>query len=99
MRIHITSNAVADIESIYAFLVARNADAASRLIDRIHRRISFLVDMPRLGLREQRAGRQARKLIVGRHLIIYRVKAEAVVILRVVDDRRDVALVFKSRDA
>ncbi|HMN72579.1 MAG TPA: type II toxin-antitoxin system RelE/ParE family toxin [Rhodoblastus sp.] len=80
----------ADIELIWAQVAATNGETvAERVIDRIERRAASLVDYPLLGPARPDIADGARSLLVERWLILYRVVAKAIEIVRVVDGARD----------
>jgi len=49
-----------------------------------------------MGVFEPRAGSDVRKIVVGNYLVIYREDDGAVVVLRVIDGRRDLSSLFPS---
>ena len=84
----------ADLDDIWLHIALDNPGAADRLIDRIVRRIQDLEDHPRLGPARPEISPEARMLIVGDYLVLYKVEGSDVIIVRVVHGARDLAALF-----
>jgi toxin ParE1/3/4 len=83
-----------DLDSIWLYVAAETPLAADRLIDRIHARCQNLAVHPRLGPARPEIAADARTLVEGDYLILYRVRAEDVDIVRVVHGAREIAGLF-----
>jgi len=84
----------ADLDDIWLHIALDNPAAADLLIDRIVRRILDLEDHPRLGPARPEISPEARMLIVGDYLILYKVTEADVTIVRVVHGARDLSALF-----
>jgi toxin ParE1/3/4 len=70
-------------------------DVATRLIDSIAGRFSFLAAFPYVGrARDEDSGSGSRSFAVGEYVIVYSVEGADVCILRVVHGRRDLEALF-----
>lgn len=90
MRVVYSAAARADLVEIWVY-VLDNADVvrADAVIDRILARIAGLGEQPMMGPSRDDIASGARCLVVERWLALYRVEAESVQIIRVVDGVRD----------
>jgi toxin ParE1/3/4 len=90
--------ASADLLAIWLHIAPDNIEAADRQLDRIERAVSRLADYPHSGPARHDLGPEIRALLVTRHLVLYRVRAnpKQVELLRIIDGRRDLASVFSS---
>lgn len=86
--------AKADLIAIWNYVAAESPRAADRLLDEIDRQISRLGDFPEIGARRDEIAPDARVLVSGRYLILYRVEAGVVEIIRVVHGARDLSDLF-----
>lgn len=93
------ARARADFEDIWLQVALNNgARLADGIIDRIERRTAMLARHPDMGPARPEIGERARSLLIERWLILYRVDADAVRIIRIVDGARDLKrLAFDER--
>jgi toxin ParE1/3/4 len=91
MRIARTPQAIADVDDIWLHIALDNPQAAERVVVRIATATDRLVDFPRSGPARPELGEDIRSLVVGSHLVLYRVMPDRVLILRVVHGARDLA--------
>ena len=84
-------SAIADLDSIYYQIGQEDVDAADRMINRIYGSAHRLVDFPKSAPVRPDIGKGVRSLVVGRYLLLYRVEADRVDVVRVVHGSRDVA--------
>lgn len=95
---HVRSpQADSDLESIWYYVASEtgNVEIADRLIDSITDRFLLIAKYPNIGRRRDddlRAG--LRSIPVGEYIIIYRVQAHDVVILRVLRGNRNIQALF-----
>jgi toxin ParE1/3/4 len=89
MKVELTSLAVADLEQIGDRIALRNPARAVSFIQELREKASKLGDFPHAGSPRPQWGDDIRFELHGRYLIIYRVKEQAVQILRVVHGGRD----------
>ncbi len=88
MRVRWLRRALRNLESIYEYMEKDNPEAAQKVIMKIRVGVNKLADFPLSG----RSGRveSTRELIIGNtpYIVIYRVKSNAVEILRVLHSAR-----------
>ena len=77
-----------DLDDIWLHVALDNPDAADRLVDQIMARCQGLRDYPRLGPRRPEIAPDARMLVMGDYLALYREDGSAVEIVRVVHGAR-----------
>jgi toxin ParE1/3/4 len=77
-----------DLLEIWAWRGREYPERGDKALDEIERACRRLVRFPRLGPSFARIAPEARKLSVGGYLALYRIDPDAVVIVRVVDQRR-----------
>jgi toxin ParE1/3/4 len=76
------------LEDIWLYIAVDSPQAADRLIDRIIARCFDLADQPRLGPARPEIAPDARMLVVGDYLVLYRIQDADVQIVRVVHGAR-----------
>lgn len=89
--------ALRDILEIVAYIKKRNSSAAHRQRDRFFEAFGKLAKRPRIGhTRDDLVPREVGVLFwpVGTYLIIYRVAAPSIEIVRVLSGYRDIAAIF-----
>ena len=84
-----TAAAKADLIAIWSYVAAESPRAADRLLDEIDKQIRRLADFPEIGARRPEIDSDARALVTGRYLVLYRFKSDTVEIVRVVHGARD----------
>lgn len=89
MRIRRLPSAVADVDSIWAYVSERNPPAADRLVERFTAATARLEDYPHSGRQHDELGPIARGITVGSYTVLYRVTDEWVEIVRVVHGAQD----------
>ncbi|QUD90359.1 type II toxin-antitoxin system RelE/ParE family toxin [Phenylobacterium montanum] len=83
-RVVITPRANADLDDIWLHVALDNPAAADRLIDRIVARCQALAEHPKLGAARPEIAPDARALVVGDYLALYRVEGSSAVVVRIV---------------
>jgi toxin ParE1/3/4 len=98
-RARFTPRALRDLRSIWTW-VAEDAGEilADRLIDSLVVATDQLVDLPQLGTARPRHGEGLRCLVVRPYLIFYRNDVSGVMIVRVIDGRRDLEALFDNEN-
>lgn len=97
-RVTRSPRANADLDDIWLHVALDSPAAADRLIDRIVTRCQGLAEHPRLGPARPDIAPDARMLVVGDHLILYRLQGVNVEIVRVVHGARRLAGLFGDED-
>jgi toxin ParE1/3/4 len=90
-RITLTPLAQRDLSDIWINVAIDNSLAADRLLDSIGNRIGVLTEFPFLGSARPDIAAEARLLVEGNYLILYRVTDPVVEIIRVVHGARDLS--------
>lgn len=93
-RVTRTGHASADLDDIWLHVALDNPAAADRLIDRIVARCQDLADHPRLGPSRPEIAPEARILVVGDYLALYRIMGDSAEIVRVVHGARALKALF-----
>lgn len=93
-RVNRTAQASADLDEIWLNVAIDNPTAADRLIDRIVDRCLTLRDYPELGAARPEIAPEARMLVIGDYLALYRIRAGDVEIVRVVQGARQLEGLF-----
>ena len=94
MRVDISLRARSDIFEIHAYLSERSPVAAERILARFSRRFDELREFPLLGPDRSEFRQSLRGLVIDEYIAFYIVEADRIVIVRVLDGRRDIRKVF-----
>lgn len=78
-----------DLLAIFVTIASDNEGAAERLIDRIRQSLWRLSHYPLSGRARPELGPSVRSLPVGRYVVLHRIEADRVLILRVLHGARD----------
>ena len=70
--------ALADLEDVFGYIAPDDRGAAARLVARIEDAVGRLVANPRMG--EKTRDPRFRRLVVGKHVIVYEIGTDEVVI-------------------
>ena len=95
MNVFISEQAETDLVQIYRYLAERNPAAAESALQRIDRRFVDLSHFPFIGRDRSSLAQGMRSLVADIYLIFYMVQSERVVIVRVLDGRRDIDAEFQ----
>ncbi len=98
MAHRVAPRAERDLDDIWHYVAKESGsiEIANRLIDSITDRFIFLAGFPYLGRsRDEDFGVGCRSFSVGEYVIVYCLKAEDVLILRVAHGRRDIEALFR----
>ena len=94
MRIRYSHKAKADLLDLWLWLAQDSLQVADQKVAEIERRASALQEYPELGVARPDIAAEARSLVVERWLVIYKIDADGVMIVRVVDGARDVTKIL-----
>jgi toxin ParE1/3/4 len=94
VRVVVSLRADLDIHEIYEYLSQRSAAVADRTLARFSQRFSDLCEFPMLGPDRSELRRSLRGLVIDEHIAFYIVEADQIVIVRVLDGRRDIRREF-----
>lgn len=92
-RILWDSQAVEDLEGIWAYIALDDVEAADRFVDKIQERCQKLKDLPELGRSRPELAPGVRSLVIGNHVLYYKIAAE-IQVVRVLHAARDVMRLF-----
>lgn len=85
-----TRRARADLLDIWLEIASKNPTTADRLYDRLEARVRVLRDYPEIGTARPDIAAEARMLVEGSYLILYRIRTDDVQIVRVLHGARDI---------
>lgn len=92
-RVRYTNLARTDLTDIWVRIALHDQASANRVVDAITERCNQLSDFPKLGPARPEIAPNVRVLIVERWLVLYRMMAADVQIVRIVDGARDLAFI------
>ena len=95
MKVFVSDKARSDLLQFFAYLAERNPSAARAAVETIHLKFSNLMHFPFIGRERSTPGAGVRSLIAGTQVIFYTVGKERIVVVRVLDGRRDIDEEFK----
>jgi toxin ParE1/3/4 len=95
MKVIVSERADADLLGIFRYLVERNPAAAEAAIRRIDQKFNNLSRFPFIGRERTTLAADLRSIASGVHVIFYTVEHDRVVIVRVLDGRRDIDAEFQ----
>lgn len=84
-----TRRAREDLLDIWVYIALQTPVAADDFYDRIEESCQLLLDHPQLGPARPEIADEARVLIIGRWLALYRLMEDGVQVVRIVDGARD----------
>jgi toxin ParE1/3/4 len=90
MKVLISGKARRDLLQIYSYIADRNPAAAEAVLQEIHSKIDNLSRYPFIGPERSSLASGIRGLVVGVHLIFYRIEEDHLRIYRVIDGRMDI---------
>lgn len=91
MRIRRLPQAIRDVDDIWLHIAADDPGAANRMVERLAAGVARLADFPESGPARPEIGVGARGVMVGKYLVLYRVNADCVEIVRVIHGAREIA--------
>ncbi len=95
MKVFISDAAENDLLHIIRYLSDNNTAAAGRLARDINEKFTDLAQFPFIGRERSSLGDGLRSVVAGMHVIFYEVQHERIVIVRVLDGRRDIDAEFQ----
>ena len=93
-RVFVTPRAQSDLDDIWLHVALDNPTAADRVIDLIVARCQNLRDYPQLGPARPEIAPEARKLVVGDYVVLYRIDDADASVVRVVHGARQLTALF-----
>ncbi|MBC7667675.1 MAG: type II toxin-antitoxin system RelE/ParE family toxin [Gemmatimonadaceae bacterium] len=95
-RVTQTHRAKIDLDDIWLQIALDSPAAADLLIDRIVDRCNALGDHPRLGPARPEIAPDARMLVIGGYLALYRLRGDGALIVRVVHGAQEIEGLFET---
>ena len=90
MRVVVSLRARSDILDIHSYLAERSILVADRMLFRFSHRFDELQEFPFLGRDRSELGASLRGLLIDGYVAFYVVDENQIVIVRVIDSRRDI---------
>ena len=87
-------SALRDTATIFGYIAEHDRDAAAKIIARIYTAPQRLIEFPRSGPERSDIADGLRVIKVGKYLLLYRINAKGVDIVRVLHSARDLAAAF-----
>lgn len=95
MKIIFSEQADSDLLQIHTYLAARNKVAAGALANLFNSKIGSLAHFPFIGRERSIFARGLRSIVADNYVIFYRIERENILIVRVIDGRRDIDAEFE----
>ena len=95
MKVVFSEEADSDLLQIHAYLAARNRSAAISLANLFNIKLEALGRFPFIGRARPIFAAELRSIIVEKYVVFYRVESDRVLIVRVLDGRRDIEAEFE----
>ena len=92
-RVRYTHLARADLTDIWVHIALHDQATANRVVDAITGRCNQLSDFPKLGPARPEIAPDVQVLVVERWLVLYRVIASGVQVVRIVDGSRELTFI------
>lgn len=90
MKIRRLPRAIRDVDDIWLHIASDDPAAATRMVERLAAGVARLADFPESGRARPEIGADARSIVVGRYLVLYRIAGEFVEIVRVIHGAREI---------
>ncbi len=90
-RVAYSHEAREDLLSIWLWIAPDNMTAADAVVERIERRAAMLGRFPQMGVARPEIGENARSLVAERWLVLYRLTADGVQVVRIMDGACDLS--------
>ncbi len=94
LKLVISLQAVEDMIDLWAYVAEDSPVRADRFIDRIHEKCKLIAGTPRIGRERLELAPGLRSFPVGRYLTYYRVREDALEIIRILSGFRDLDILF-----
>lgn len=94
MRLVFTARARADLVEIYARIAAEDRRAATRYLARVRRVLHLVAGEPEMGRARDELDDGLRSFPIERHVLFYRLRDGALIVVRVLHGSRDVDALF-----
>jgi len=95
MKVYLSDDADADLLVIHSYLAERNPAAALSLAREFQATFVRLSRFPFIGRDRSHLMSGVRSLVLGNYVVFYRLEADRVTVLRIMDGRRDIDSEFQ----
>jgi toxin ParE1/3/4 len=95
MPVELSPQSEVDLAGIWSHIANDNRQAANRVLDLIERRMQSIGKFSRIGEACPGLGKDLRCFWVGNYGIFYRIKTDAIEIVRVLHGAQDLAAIFR----
>jgi toxin ParE1/3/4 len=95
MKVFLSDKARSDLLQFYGYLAERSPSAARAALETINVKFANLTRFPFIGRERSTLGAGVRSLVAGTQVIFYTVEKERIIVVRVLDGRRDIDEEFK----
>jgi toxin ParE1/3/4 len=95
MKVFLSDKARSDLLQFHGYLAERSPSAARARLETINVKFANLTRFPFIGRERSTLGAGVRSLVAGAQVIFYTVEKERIIIVRVLDGRRDIDEEFK----
>jgi toxin ParE1/3/4 len=90
LKVDVSHRARSDILDIHSYISGHSPASADKMLVRFAQRFDELREFPMLGRDRSELGRSLRGLLIDGYIAFYIVEADRIVIVRVIDGRRDI---------
>ena len=95
MKVFLSDKARSDLLQFYRYLSEKSPSAARAALETINVKFAHLTQFPFIGRERSTLGVGVRSLVAGTQVIFYTVDEERIIVVRVLDGRRDIDEEFK----
>jgi toxin ParE1/3/4 len=95
MKVFLSEKARSDLLQFYGYLVERTPSAARAALETINAKFANLTQFPFIGRERSTLGPRVRSLVAGTQVIFYTVEEDRIIVIRILDGRRDIDEEFK----
>jgi len=89
-RIIRTRESRSDFDNIWAYIAARNLDAADGVVRKLESTLNLLASAPQMGRKVEELGLNLRSFPVGSYLIFYRPVDDGIQLIRIIHGAREI---------
>jgi toxin ParE1/3/4 len=93
-KVVLSREAELDLEDIWSYVAADNAERADHLIDTLFEKILFLGERPSAGRERKELSPGLRSFPAGNYIIFYRISRPGIDVVRILSGYRDVDQLF-----
>jgi toxin ParE1/3/4 len=95
MKVFVSDKADADLLQLFSYLNGHDPAVAEATVGDIHKKFESLTRFPFIGRERSSLARGIRSVVAGNYIIFYVVESDRIIIVRVLDGRRDLDAEFQ----